>query len=101
MISGGLLKIPMEGFSPVRGALDPVVLNGGAWQRTLTPAQLVRMASTRGVSAQDLMASLKPEDLPPCYSFVHIGFTNGNPEPLVRYWRESAGEWQVTGSCAP
>ena len=50
MISGGLLKIPMEGFSPVRGALMPVVINGGAWNRTITPVQLERLKAERGVS---------------------------------------------------
>ena len=63
MISGGLLKIPMEGFSPRRGELTPVVINGGAWQRTITPVQLGRMASEsrrtrRGCSRLD-----QPEDL--------------------------------------
>jgi hypothetical protein len=100
LISGGLLKIPMEGFSPVRGALTPVVINDGAWQRTITPVQLERMASDRGVSERDLLASLRPEDLPPCYSFVHIVVANGAPVPAVRYWRQSAaGEWALASTC--
>ena len=28
----------VDGFSPVPGALTPIVVNGGAWQRTITPA---------------------------------------------------------------
>ena len=28
----------VDGFSPVRNALTPVVINGGAWQRTITPS---------------------------------------------------------------
>lgn len=99
-ISGGLLKIPMEGFSPVRGALTPVVINDGAWQRTITPVQLERVASDRGVSERELLASLPPEDLQPCYSFVHIGIANGAPVPVVRYWRQSpTGEWALASAC--
>src|SRR4029078_13061502 len=79
MISGGLLKIPMEGFSPVRGQLTPVVINDGAWQRTITPAQLDPPASEKGVSVLDLIGTMKPEDLPPCYSFVQISTENGAP----------------------
>jgi hypothetical protein len=100
MISGGLLKIPMEGFSPVRGELTPVVINGGAWQRTITPVQLDRRASEAGVSVAELMATLKPEDLPPCYSFVRISPENGVPVAAVRYWRQTgAGEWGFGPGC--
>jgi hypothetical protein len=101
MISGGLLKIPMEGFSPVRGQLTPVVINDGAWQRTITPAQLDRRASEKGASVLDLIGTMKPEDLSPCYSFVQISPANGAPAPTVRYWRQTGdGEWGFAASCA-
>jgi hypothetical protein len=100
MISGGLLKIPMEGFSPVRGALSPVAINGGAWQRTITPAQLDRIKTERNLSDRDLMRSLQPEELPPCYSFVHIPPYMGTPAPSVRYWRQAAGgDWALATGC--
>jgi hypothetical protein len=100
MISGGLLKIPMEGFSPVRGALSPVAINGGAWQRTITPAQLDRIKTERNLSDRDLMRSLQPEDLAPCYSFVHIPPYTGTPAPSVRYWRQAAGgDWALATGC--
>ncbi|PYQ96048.1 MAG: hypothetical protein DMF96_19935 [Acidobacteria bacterium] len=100
MISGGLLKIPMEGFSPVRGALAPIVINDGAWQRTITPVQLDRLASDRGVPEKELLASLQPEDLAPCYSFVQIESTGGAPVPAVRYWRQSTtGDWAIAAAC--
>jgi hypothetical protein len=100
MISGGLLKIPMEGFSPVRGALSPVAINGGAWQRTITPAQLDRIKTERNLSDRDLMRSLQPEELAPCYSFVHIPPYAGKPEPSVRYWRQAAGgDWALATGC--
>lgn len=100
MISGGLLKIPPEGFSPVRGELTPVVINDGAWQRTITPVQLDRRATDAGVSPVDLVGTLKPEDLPACYSFVQVLREHGEPVPAVRYWRKSgAADWGFSPGC--
>jgi hypothetical protein len=94
MISGGLLKIPMEGFSPVRGAVTPIVINGGAWQRTITPVQLERTLPERDLRI------LKPEDLAPCYSFVHIPPYGDKPDPAVRYWRQDgSGSWALATAC--
>jgi hypothetical protein len=101
LVSGGLLKIPMEGFSPVRGALSPIAINGGAWQRTITPAQLDRIKTERNLSDRDMMRSLQPEELAPCYSFVHIPPYTDTPTPSVRYWRQSArGDWALATGCA-
>jgi hypothetical protein len=99
MISGGLLKIPMEGFSPVRGALLPIAINGGAWQRTLTPVQYERMRATRSMSDAALLGSVQPDDLPPCYSFVRIPPYTGVPSPAVRYWRASGSDWRIADNC--
>jgi UDP-2,3-diacylglucosamine pyrophosphatase LpxH len=99
MISGGLLKIPMEGFSPVRGALTPIVINGGAWQRTITPVQYERIRSERSSTDDQLLRSLQPEQLPPCYSFVRIPPYATDPAPTVRYWREADGSWGLAASC--
>jgi Calcineurin-like phosphoesterase len=100
MISGGLLKIPMEGFSPVRGALTPVVINGGAWNRTITPVQLEQLRNERGGSWHDLLRSLEPEELPPCYAFVHVPAYEQEPAPAVRYWRRAAdGAWSIVPTC--
>lgn len=101
MISGGLLKIPMQGFSPVRGALTPVVINGGAFQRTITPVQLETMARDRGQSPAALIGSLQPDQLAPCYSFVRIGPFTDTPAPQVGYWRPSRdGRWQIGAGCS-
>lgn len=100
LISGGLLKIPMEGFSPVRGALTPVVINGGAWNRTITPVQLERLHTERGGSWHDFLRSLSPEELPPCYSFVQVPAYAQEPEPAVRYWRrDGSGAWSIAAGC--
>ena len=101
MISGGLLKIPMEGFSPIRGALSPMVVNGGAWSRTITPVQLERLRAERGVSWHELLQTLEPETLPPCYSFVHVPQYERDPSPAVRYWRRADdGAWAISPTCA-
>jgi hypothetical protein len=100
MISGGLLKIPMEGFSPVRGALTPIVINGGAWNRTITPVQLERLRAERGISWHELLRSLEPEALAPCYSFVEVPAYDKEPSPAVRYWRRAAdGDWAIASGC--
>lgn len=98
-ISGGLLKIAMEGFSPVRGATTPVAINGGAWQRTMTPAQLLRLADERKASPSETLRSLTIEELAPCYSFVQIESAD-EPAPAVRYWRQAAsGTWSIAPTC--
>jgi hypothetical protein len=95
MISGGLLKIPDEGFSPVRGARTPIVINGGAWQRTITPVQLEAALSARELH------SLQPEDLAPCYGFVQIPAYHDTPAPAVRYWQQNAsGAWAFGPGCS-
>jgi hypothetical protein len=100
LISGGLLKIPMEGFSPVRGALTPVVINGGAWNRTITPVQLERLKAERGVSWHEFLQSLEPEALAPCYSFVQVPPYDQDPSPAVRYWRQGGdGAWGIAPAC--
>jgi hypothetical protein len=99
-VAAGHLTIPPQGFSPVRGALMPVVINGGAWQRTITPVQFERLETERGVSGAALLRTLQPEDLPPCYSFVHVAPYTEEPAPNVRYWRQSAtGDWASAATC--
>ena len=73
------------GFSPARKAITPVVVNGGAWQRTTTPLELERMKAQRGVPFQDLLRSIQPEQLAPCYGFVHIAPYKERPVPTMHY----------------
>jgi hypothetical protein len=92
---------PMECFSPQRGELTPVVINGGAWQRTITPVQLGLLAADSGRTVSDVLASVKPEDLAPCYSFVQISVNAGVAAPTVRYWRANpAARWGFGATCA-
>ncbi len=91
----------VDGFSPVRGAATPVVINGGAWQRTATPRQLDEYRRRRGVSDAELLESLRPEQLPPCYGFVQIDPYAERPDPpVLRYWRQDRdGTWAMAPRC--
>ena len=91
----------VDGFSPVRDAATPVVINGGAWQRTVTPRQLDEHRRRRGLSEAELLASMRPEQLPPCYSFVQIDPYAGRPgPPVLRYWRQARdGTWALAPRC--
>ena len=97
----GDFRIVQEGFSPTRGRFVPVVINSGAWQRTITPVQFERLRGERQTSDRELLATLEPEDLPPCYSFVMIPpYGAGEPVPAVRYWRRAAdGQWGLATGC--
>ena len=91
----------VDGFSPVRNAVTPVVINGGAWQRTVTPVMLDRVKAERGVSDAELLETLRPEQLPPCYSFVQIDAYDDRPgPPALRYWRQGEdGDWALASGC--
>ena len=91
----------VDGFSPVRGAATPVVINAGAWQRTATPRQLDEHRRRRGLSEAELLESMQPEQLPPCYSFVQIDpYTDRPDPPVLRYWRQDRdGAWGMAPRC--
>ena len=90
-----------DGFSPVRNALAPVVINGGAWQRTITPVEFLRLQAGSELSAAELLRALQPEHLAPCYSFVRIDPYEATPAaPAIRYWRQArGGAWELAGEC--
>ncbi len=90
MINAANILAP-EGFTPVRGSRTPIAINGGAWQRIVTPTQLEEARMETGLSDADLMKGLSVEQLAPCYSFVLIPAYGVEPEPAVRFWRQAAG----------
>jgi hypothetical protein len=88
---------------PFRPAGDggPLVASSGAWQRTIYPVQLEQLAKERAVSLPELLGTLRPESLNPCYSFLRIALSAGAPAPESRAWRRGAGnEWRMAGSCS-
>ena len=93
----------VDGFSPVRDALTPVVVNGGAWQRTITPVQFARLGADSALSDAELLGALRPEHLAPCYSFVQVDPYEVTPAaPVVRYWRQAdAGNWELAQRMRP
>ncbi len=99
-VEAGLTYV-VDGFSPVRGAATPIVINAGAWQRTVTPRQLDEHRRRQGLSEAELLESMRPEELPPCYSFVQIDPYDERPEPpVLRYWRQDRdGTWAMAPRC--
>ena len=99
-VEAGLTYV-VDGFSPIRGAATPIVVNGGAWQRTATPRQLDEHRRRLGVPAAELLESMQPEALPPCYSFVQIEpYADRPAPPAVRYWRQDRdGTWMMAPRC--
>ena len=91
----------VHGFSPVRNALSPVVVNGGPWQRTITPVQFGRLRAGHELSDAELLRALRPEHLAPCYGFVQIDPYEETPElPAIRYWRQAeSGDWEMAARC--
>ena len=91
----------VDGFSPARNALAPVVINGGAWQRTITPVQFVRLQAASELSDTELLGALRPEHLAACYSFVQVDPYEMTPAaPVVRYWRQAdSGAWEMAAEC--
>ena len=75
-----------------RGEGSPVLLNSGAWQRTVTPFQIEETLRDRGWSEAELLQRLQPEDLPACYGVVWIEPYSDKPNPRVRFWRAD-GRW--------
>lgn len=88
-----------RGFSLGTGD-GPIIINAGAWQRTITPVQLDQMSDARGASDQNVLRSLQPEQLAPCYSFVQIAASPGARAPMLRYWRQNdKGSWETAAGC--
>jgi hypothetical protein len=81
-----------NGFVPVRGAESPIVVNSGAWQRTVTPFQIEELMKTRGAAEADVLRQLQPEDLPACYGVAWIDPYVDRPNPRFRFWRGD-GRW--------
>jgi len=88
----GHIHLPSAGFVVSRGAEWPIVLNSGAWQRTVTPFQLDELMKDRGWTEVELLRQLQPEQLPACYGLVWIDPYADRPQPRFRYWRGD-GKW--------
>lgn len=79
----------------------PMVVNTGAWQRVTNRERLERERKRRGIKDEKEMLRLKPEDLPPCYSFVEIpSYAPGEkPTAQLHFWSLGERNWAITDSC--
>jgi UDP-2,3-diacylglucosamine pyrophosphatase LpxH len=69
------------------GEEGPVVVNSGAWQRTIHPLQIKQLDA-------------QPESLPPCYSFVRIPAAAGTRTAEPRVWRlNDQQQWATANGC--
>jgi UDP-2,3-diacylglucosamine pyrophosphatase LpxH len=88
-------------YSPFEGSGSswvPVVMNSGAWQRTISDEQLQSYMQQRGLRAADVL-KLNPEDLPPCYPVILISAYSDHPRGALRYWQQTGGTWSLTSRC--
>ena len=76
----------------------PIVVNTGAWQRTISEQQLEKLMRDRGVKEKDVL-KLQPEDLPPCYPVIIVAPYSSTPQSLLRYWRQAGGNWSFADTC--
>jgi UDP-2,3-diacylglucosamine pyrophosphatase LpxH len=91
----------ISNFTPIIKGVKwrPAVFNTGAWQRTITPAQLKIVAGD--LDQKDVLQYIQPEDLPKCYSVVLVGSMLNDPEsgPRLRYWTVNGKNWQLEKQC--
>ena len=92
VVAFGHTHLPAAPVPLTRNEATPVVLNSGAWQRTVTPFQIEEVMQERSWTEGDMLRQLRPEDLPACYGVVWIEPYSGDPKPRVRFWR-SDGRW--------
>lgn len=82
-------------FVPAPVGTRPLVVNTGSWQRSVFPATLERLKEERRLSNAAVLAQLRLDDLPVCYSFVTVPRTTGPRGASVRYWRYAGGSWSM------
>ena len=92
------------GFNPFEGKTnwDPLVVNTGAWQRVVTPEQLEEIKQAEGVAQKDVLPTLEPEKLPPCYSVIRVEpySKRRNLKAVLQYWQQNKdGKWSFEESC--
>jgi len=76
----------------------PIVMNTGAWQRTVNKDQLDALVGKRGLKPNEVL-KLQPEDLPACYPFIVVPPYNGKPVGKLQYWTQSGNSWTAQDSC--
>ncbi len=94
----GHTHLPDRGFVPGPNAEGPSIVNAGGFKRTITPAEFEQMRN--GGNAADLLARLRTEDLPACYSYVVVEPYEAKAAAQLEYWhRLPDGVWTSGRSC--
>jgi hypothetical protein len=93
--------VPVSSYSPFARSTSnwkPIVVNSGAWQRTISEEQLKQYMKDKNWRAEDVL-KLQPEDLPPCYPVVMVSPYSSTPRSVLRYWRQAGGTWSLENNC--
>jgi hypothetical protein len=85
-------------FQHTASQWTPVVMNTGAWQRTIDEQQLGSIMAKRNMSAKNVL-KLDPEDLPPCYPFIIVSPNQQKPRGELLYWVRSGATWVTSDRC--
>lgn len=79
---------------------DPLVLNTGAWQRTMSAGRLREIIKEKGFEDQaTALRALQPEDLDPCYTAVVVPPYTDHPSPGLLVWRRGTWGWEWASTC--
>ncbi len=85
-------------FKKSGSSWQPIVVNSGAWQRTISEDQVQQIMREKNWKEKDVLM-LKPEDLPPCYTAVTIAPYIDSPKSVLRYWVQVGNTWKFKDSC--
>jgi hypothetical protein len=88
-------------YAPFAGnssSWKPLVMNTGAWQRTISEAQINKYMREKNLQPAEVL-KLRPEDLPPCYPVVFVPAYATVPQGILRYWRLEDGVWSMAERC--
>ena len=67
------------------------MFNTGAFQRIEDEPGFLQRAKTKNLTPAQALRVLSPEDLPPCYTAVVIGFSEDLPEAETIRWQMPEG----------
>jgi hypothetical protein len=97
---------PMTFEKPQRSPWPLTVINTGAFQRVVNKDQLETIKEqlrSQGGEDRDILTTLKPEDLPACYTFVRIDpsyAAKKYPSPSLKKWVKGiGGKWMQNEKC--
>ena len=90
-----------SGFRPFNGRWQPLVVNTGAWQRVISPKDLEALKDTdryKNLSDGEFFRRLRPEDLPPRYSYVVVKPYANDPVAKLCWWVKNINGWEIEGT---